>query len=202
MRLYWCRKFEKSQDSRKLLQMALKDYLTEYSREYSVCLDEEIRIFKEPGGKLYTDISGLYFNISHSQNLWVCGVSNQPVGVDVEFVRHRNYSKLMEKYFDQQEKIYVAKHGVESFFDIWTFKEAYSKLLGESIFRNIRHSAIRDGKIKAWKVLETRNPHENPHIYNINFKMVNGIKGFRCTVAKMFGEEPEEINIELKEINI
>ena len=212
MRLYWCRKFENRQESGLLLQLALKDYLKEQraikgdvSLESSIPL--EVEIFKGKDGKPYTNIPDLYFNISHSKDLWVCGVSKRPIGVDVEILRERNYQKLMDRYFQPEEILYVKENGLKGFFDIWTFKEAHSKLLGESIFKNIGFSAVSEGKIREHYLIEENKSHI---IYQGNRQLkgrselgeTGQLKDVIWTLAKMVESNSEEIQVQLKEINL
>ena len=43
---------------------------------------------QEPGGKPYLEnIPGVYFNISHTSGLVVCGIDEREIGIDVEQLR-------------------------------------------------------------------------------------------------------------------
>ena len=42
--------------------------------------------------------NGIYFSISHSENLIVVAFDEEPVGIDVEFVKSRNFKKLAKRY--------------------------------------------------------------------------------------------------------
>lgn len=72
------------------------------------------------------------FSISHSGNLAVCAFGENEIGVDAERLRQ---IKPREKYklFDEREAAYVNAGGAElahRFFEIWTKKEAYVKMIG------------------------------------------------------------------------
>lgn len=86
------------------------------------------------------------FNISHSGNIVVYGVSSIPIGTDVEQIRlidmkvvsHICYSDELAYIFDQTT--YSADCAIAQepeiltrFFKIWTTKEAYCKCLGTGI---------------------------------------------------------------------
>ena len=79
-----------------LLSRALKD----------ADLDEkELEIsYKDNGRPYFKNQSDIWFSLSHSQNMVMCGISLNPIGVDVEYIS------------DEREKI------VE-----WTKKESYVK---------------------------------------------------------------------------
>lgn len=194
MKLYYCKSFKNRKDSHKLLQIAIEDYMSSISNKTVAnndqvpsegVLPKGLTILTTKEGKPYLDIPGVHFNISHSKGLWICGVSTEPVGVDVEMIRKRSYDRLMEKYFSFDEIKYVEENGEDSFFQIWTFKEAHSKLLGESIFHNLRVNAVEDGKIKE-------------EYMDAKYMMFSEFDGAKCTLAK----KNEIIKLELKEITI
>lgn len=98
------------------------------------------------------------FSISHSSDYVIATVSNYEVGCDIEKVK--NFSlNLLERILTNQEKKYVndSKDFNERnrrFFKIWTAKEAYLKMTGEGIIKNLKSieidinnsTVIRDGK--------------------------------------------------------
>ena len=50
------------------------------------------------GKRPHFENNGIYFSISHSENIVVVAFDNEPIGVDVEFVKSRNFKKLAERY--------------------------------------------------------------------------------------------------------
>lgn len=107
-------------------------------RAISECCDieEEQIAFKEAeNGKPYAENLNIHFNISHSDDVVICAVSDEPVGVDIEKIReidlkvaHRVFnSKECDYVFEDKDKTY------ERFFEIWTRREAYAKLSGDGI---------------------------------------------------------------------
>jgi 4'-phosphopantetheinyl transferase len=75
----------------------------------------------------------LSFNISHTRNLIVLGVTRQrELGVDVENVRRREPSiDIAERFFAPEEIAALAavpaEQQLDRFFEYWTFKESYIK---------------------------------------------------------------------------
>ena len=63
----------------------------------------------------------LCFNITHSKNMLVACFDDNPVGIDIEFIKNKDLSKL-SKYFKQDFK------DLEDFYKYWTNKEALYKL--------------------------------------------------------------------------
>ncbi|AFZ24736.1 phosphopantetheinyl transferase [Cylindrospermum stagnale PCC 7417] len=82
--------------------------------------------------------SGLFFNLSHSENLGLCGVSCGQIGVDIEYIRPvSDIESLAKRFFLPRE--YDLLHALtanlqpEVFFRYWTCKEAYLKATGDGI---------------------------------------------------------------------
>ena len=77
-----------------------------------------------------------HFNISHSGSMVVMGIGKSPLGVDIEHIgRVKNYKRLAERFFYEAERhrIQAADDPEREFYRIWTFREAFSKLVGVGI---------------------------------------------------------------------
>ncbi len=96
---------------------------------------EMIRYKTYDNGKPYAENINLHFSLAHSSNLVICAVSDSPIGVDAEKIRHVN-TDIARKYFTQKERGYVLENkskAISRFFEVWTRKEAYVKMLGTGI---------------------------------------------------------------------
>ena len=95
---------------------------------------QESQVFIGEHGKPMID--GLEFSLSHSGNLVVCAVSDQPVGCDVEEIREAPKG-VAERYFSEGEQAYLSRFAREeydkAFFRFWTMKESYVKMTGEGL---------------------------------------------------------------------
>lgn len=84
----------------------------------------------------YTDNQNIHFNISHSGNWIVCGISNQPIGIDVECINN-NVSDIAQRFFTNAENNYIKTQipteQAKAFFKIWTLKESYIKCVGKGL---------------------------------------------------------------------
>lgn len=112
-------------------------------------VDPELwRYDDEPGGKPRLRIGSkehrdALFNVSHTDGLVVCGVSQifngpQMLGVDVESVGRRIDLRMAERYFSQPEVRFVQSRKDEAsarraFLRIWTLKESFIKALGTGL---------------------------------------------------------------------
>ena len=81
-------------------------------------------------------IHGLEFSLSHSGNMVVCAVSEEPVGCDVEEIR-KAPKGVAERYFSEGEQAWLSRFSVDEydreFFRLWTMKESYVKMTGEGL---------------------------------------------------------------------
>lgn len=95
----------------------------------------------------------LHFNISHSEELFACGVTRRcALGVDVESVRPlRDAGAIAARYFTEGEaREVLARAGDElhrAFFRCWTRKEAVIKATGEGLYRDLHSFEVSvDGR--------------------------------------------------------
>ena len=103
-----------------------------------------------------------YFNISHSDGYIALAIDQVPVGIDIENIR--NAEEDLRNYIsNDEEKKYI--HDDESFFEVWTNKEALVKANGNGINQEIKTiqslplNAIRtyDNKIYFNKTIKYQN---------------------------------------------
>ena len=82
---------------------------------------------------------GLQFNLSHSEDLGIVGISrDRLIGVDVEYVREMdNLDSLVKRFFCAEEYQYFQQAPPQQqqqiFFQLWTAKEAYLKATGAGL---------------------------------------------------------------------
>jgi 4'-phosphopantetheinyl transferase len=82
---------------------------------------------------------GLLFNLSHSQDLALLGVSYQhQIGVDLEYIRTMSdLEGLAKRFFSSREYEYLRlispQEQQQIFFRYWTCKEAYLKATGDGL---------------------------------------------------------------------
>ena len=110
---------------------------------------QDISFKNHKGGKPYAEGLDIHFSLSHSGNLAVCAISDKPVGIDAE--RNKEISLNMAKRcFTQAEQQYVLSEKEKAqrrFFEIWTKKEAYVKLLGTGIQDFLTFNVMGNDKI-------------------------------------------------------
>ena len=116
-----------------LLKMALE-------RE-GICYDE-VCFAQKTGGKPYLLLqSGLFFSLAHAQEMAVCVIADQEVGVDVEREdrltgkKEEQKLKIAKKMLTPEEwKLWKKEeYRTETLISIWTKKESYVKMTGRGL---------------------------------------------------------------------
>ncbi|HEY5588531.1 MAG TPA: 4'-phosphopantetheinyl transferase superfamily protein [Candidatus Paceibacterota bacterium] len=96
----------------------------------------ELHFTNNEYGKPYlTGYPNFHYNISHIRNAIVVGVSNKPIGVDIEKIKQSDL-KIANRFFADNEIKYIlsdAKKYDKLFYEIWTKKEAYIKWIGKGL---------------------------------------------------------------------
>ena len=99
----------------------------------------DLRTRKNRYGRPYlVHNGGVYFNISHSENIAVLAADTSKIGVDIEKIRQADL-RVLRKFACEREKIWVESGADESernrrFFALWTAKEAYIKYMGKGFY--------------------------------------------------------------------
>lgn len=96
------------------------------------------------------EIEGICFNLSHSDEMVLCAVSETEVGCDIEKVKDIP-PRLVSRFFAEEEKRYLDSLTDEKrkneMIRIWTMKESYVKMTGEGMHLSFADfSVISDGE--------------------------------------------------------
>lgn len=92
-----------------------------------------------------------FFNISHTDGLWICALSDKDIGADIEKIGKPRL-KLAEYMFSPAdlETLHssATEEIAETFFRIWTAKEACGKYTGEGISKKVLSELfVKDGAV-------------------------------------------------------
>lgn len=89
--------------------------------------------------ELYTRENRIFFNLSHSRDLFLCAIAEHPLGIDCE--AHRpdiHCENIAHRYFSPSETrallAFPEKERTAAFFRGWTRKEAFIKARGDGLF--------------------------------------------------------------------
>lgn len=74
-----------------------------------------------------------FVSISHSREMIAVCKSDKPVGIDIEFMAtDRDHQKIAKRFYKGKELEYFNSFpSAATFYEIWTKKEAYSKISGQ-----------------------------------------------------------------------
>ena len=106
----------------------------------------------EGGKPFFADGPGddhIEFSVSNSGEYWVCAVSAEPCGIDVQVTSGNDWKAIARRWFMPEEQAYVEREGEEGFYRIWTRREAYGKMTGEGFFGKIPALADEEGRLAA-----------------------------------------------------
>ena len=130
-------------------------------KELSVFSGQHSDFLYNEHGKPYLE-NGPYFSISHCKEGIAVAVDDQPIGIDIEGIRHAE-EDLIERVMNEQER-----QGMDErkFTRLWTQKEAVVKAQGVGIvsFDQLQKILVESGE---WKVESIE--HEK-YIYSIAHK--------------------------------
>ena len=105
----------------------LREILAKYTHQ-----DPKAILFdKTASGKpVLKNFPNIHFNLSHSEDIALCAISNTPVGIDVEYLdKNIEYLNISKRFFSPAEII----NNKLDFFKLWTQKEAYLKSQGKGL---------------------------------------------------------------------
>ncbi|MGG0537718.1 4'-phosphopantetheinyl transferase family protein [Priestia aryabhattai] len=148
-------------------------------------------------GKPYLQIDpSFHFNISHSGDWVVVVSSSEEVGIDIERIQKINFD-IAEKYFTISEYNDLLscreENRIKYFFDLWTLKESYVKLLGKGLsiplnsFTIIRHS--------DQFVVKKENTRIKDNLKEVFFKQYNLDNTYSFSACSLDPIFPEDIEI-------
>lgn len=146
-------------------------------------------------GKPYLEKSSLYFSISHCNNVIVCAISDNNIGIDIEDIKTIN-KFVVKKSLTDIEKIRLlsSNNNEEYFFRIWTLKESLIKAIGDGLsygMKNIEFD-ISKNRLKYKENYLNKN-NEALYDYNVKDKIYCNIKGFGFNQEKIRNDNKEYI---------
>lgn len=87
-------------------------------------------------GKPYFKDLPFYFNLSHSGDYVLCGLSTEEIGADIQQHCGKDVGKLARRFFSRREAAVLEQAGAareKLFYKLWARKEAYGKLTGRGV---------------------------------------------------------------------
>lgn len=107
----------------KKLQSQIGRLITKFVAEYFYNIEDTSIIIENKKPKF--ENASLCFNISHSNNIVAVAFDSFPLGLDIEFMKDRDFKLLLERYN-------INSNNKEFFYQFWTEYEAKIKIQNET----------------------------------------------------------------------
>lgn len=107
-------------------------------------LGEPAIILRTPEGKPYIEGDKIYFSLSHSGKKGVVAIYESPVGVDLEYIKNRDYPSVLSRFTAREREEITSR---EDFIRHWTAKEAFIKMRGCTLASALRFTEYFGGRI-------------------------------------------------------
>ncbi|MBG0969485.1 4'-phosphopantetheinyl transferase superfamily protein [Bacillus sp. SRB3LM] len=118
-----------------------------------------------------------HYNISHSKDWIIVGISSSLIGVDIEYMEPCNV-QIAKRFFskDEYQAIQKKKHEerIKLFYELWTAKESYIKAIGKGLSVPLNSFSIQN----LGRTLRLLNSTE--HFY---FKKYHIDDNYKCVVC-------------------
>ena len=113
-------------------------------KEYGI-VEKPVFSYGPHGKPFIVGHEDIHFSLSHCREAAICIISEKPVGIDIESLRH--YSESLLRYTmnaEEQALILQAENPALAFTRLWTMKEAVVKRTGHGIDDNIKDVLTRE----------------------------------------------------------
>lgn len=133
------------------------------------------KVEKTPWGKpFFPACPDIFFSISHSGGYLLCALSDSPVGADIQI--KKNISSVLPERVCRPEELRVF-----NFFDLWSLKESYIKLIGKKEL---------DYRDMVFSLNGSRIVCSDRRVY---CRLYSGVPDCSCAVLSFSDEFPSEI---------
>jgi 4'-phosphopantetheinyl transferase len=109
--------------------------------------NKEIQFLLNDYGKPYLAyFPSFEYNISHTKNAIAIGISDNPVGVDIEKIKRFDFRMPKYSFTDNENSFLTSEQANQDrrFFEIWTKKEAYIKYSGKGLSIPLKSFDVTD----------------------------------------------------------
>ncbi|NLT58688.1 MAG: 4'-phosphopantetheinyl transferase superfamily protein [Clostridiales bacterium] len=93
---------------------------------------ETVEVAHSANGRPYLVAGEGLLSISHTGSIWVCALSDKPLGIDVECHREKDYSAIVRRHFEPGDA--ARTNGADAeFYRLWTARESVIKYFAGSL---------------------------------------------------------------------
>lgn len=181
------------------IRCLLAEVLLRYSlwKHYKIIDDDISYQYNEFGKPYLKKYKNIHFNLSHSGEWVLCGVGDNPLGVDVEKIKDIDIN-IAKRFYTNNEYNYILQQPdgkrEYAFYELWTLKESYIKAVGKG--HNIALNSFSFVKINNIIRLFHNNKIQN------SFLFLNGQLDMKHHTAVCVENEVDDIEIQIVEIKV
>ncbi len=158
------------------------------------CGSDKIPFTQNKWGKLYVEKNSVYFNVTHSKQFSVIGISkSSELGVDSEYKRDNvKFSDLAHRFFSKAEQEWLNQFPSENikdgFYDIWTGKEAVSKAVGMGMSLSLDSYSVIPSDMNCYVELPVCNA--NSYLLSWKLDYISFHDDYSCCVCRSDYDKP------------
>jgi 4'-phosphopantetheinyl transferase len=110
-------------------------------------LPDDALIKTDEYGKPYiANYPGIHFSVSHTKGAVVFVREDSPIGIDIEVIKpFEDIDKIAKRHFAPDEYDYCRGNSAR-FFEIWTKKEAFIKMVGKGLSYGLNKFSVMEDK--------------------------------------------------------
>ncbi len=150
----------------------------------------------EKGKPFIAGNNGVYFNVSHSGDWVAVAFGPGEVGIDIERIRQVNY-RIAERYFSSEENTELNRLNeidkLHYFFELWTLKESYLKLIGKGLTKSLGSFTIYASD--SGYSIKDKSVRTNPVFFR-QYSVEGGYKLAVCSRQNNFSEAVKILNFD------
>ncbi len=144
--------------------------------EFSEIPYRKIKFNYNQKGKPYIKDFEYNFSVSHSGNIIAFTLSEEPVGIDIEYMKSPRL-RVAERFFTEHEYNYIINSELPEleFYKIWTSKESYLKMLGTGLSKSLKSFDVLSDELKSYFFTEQLEKYMltvcRKNAVNMNYKV-------------------------------
>ena len=151
--------------------------------EYGLTEDQIVMEIADSGKPYLSSHPHIYFNLSHCDAGAVCGISNVPIGIDVESVR-RIDDRVVNRVLSasEQEILAHSKNPTLTFTTMWTLKESWVKYAGCGLVYPLKKLSIQTKADGNYFV------HKKESVAEVAYSSNDFVIAYCCAQAQLHSE--------------
>ncbi len=96
------------------------------------------------------DIKHIHFNISHTKDEIVLAIAPFKLGIDLERIQMDYDARLLSRVVNLEDQLKI--NSAVNFYELWTIKEAYVKLIGKGLQLPLKGVIVRKNRSNGYVV--------------------------------------------------